>query len=362
MPSVLSVGVRIPDNAVTQNEAKDLIRAIFHKKSEQMERLMPVFDHAMIEERQFVVPVEWFQNEHTFEERNNIYLTKATNYSIDAINDCLHNREFLSEKVHVEEIDCIIFVSSTGISTPTIDSYIINELHLPSHVVRIPIWGLGCAGGASGLARAYEWLKANPSKTAILVNLEFCSLAFQQDSKKSNFIGAALFGDGVSCCLLAGDESNINRKSRGDKPYIHATSSKIKKKSTDVMGWDIQDNGFQVIFSKSIPALVETFWDEHVNEFKDEQKLSFEEISFYTAHPGGAKVLQAMEKVLGCSSHDLRFSYEILKKHGNMSSPTVHFVLKEAMKSKPPKGTKSLLTALGPGFSSEIMLLEWMEQ
>ncbi|MRG88299.1 type III polyketide synthase [Salinibacillus xinjiangensis] len=360
MPVIASVGVGIPRYRIPQEEAKELIREIFPRDSEQLERLLPVFDHAFIKERQMVVPIDWFKEAHTLAERNQKYLEEAIPYTIEAVEDCLHNSKFLNEQVSPREIDCIIFASSTGIATPSIDAHLINELPFSEYTTRIPLWGLGCAGGASGLARASEWLLAHPDKNTLLINLEFCSLAFQKhDRRKSNFIGSALFGDGVSCTLIMGDQSPLQDRLKHTGPHIMKTSSRTKKGALDVMGWDIQNSGFHVIFAKSIPRLVETFWYEHLQDFLQESQHQTTDFPFLTAHPGGTKVLQAMERILEAKKEKFRYSYKILEEHGNMSSPTVLYVLKEAMESSPPTGTKSLLTALGPGFSSEIVMLEW---
>lgn len=361
MPYVISIGVGNPKYRLTQKDAKELVKNLYPNNVKTVERLLPIFDHALIEERQFVIPIEWFEKgSHSLRDRNELYIKHAIEYSIEAIKDCVSNESFLKEEIDLEAIDGILFISSTGIATPTIDSYIINELNMKDDIVRIPIFGLGCGGGASGVARAAEWLRANPTKAMFVINLEFCSLAFQkEDNRKSNFVGTALFGDGISCTLMAGDNSNIKKLAKLASPYVVAASSKMKKNSLKVMGWDVRDSGFHVIFEKSIPAIVKSFWKEHIADFTKKQSLQIEGMPFFVAHPGGAKVLEAMEEVLQIKKEKLKFSYRILRKHGNMSSPTVIFCLKEAMLSNPEKGTKSLLTALGPGFSSEILLLEW---
>ncbi len=362
MPFIVSTGVSLPKYKLSQEEAKELIRHLFPRKQSELERLLPVFDHANIEERQFIVPVDWFKERHSLSERNHLYIKEAISHSIEAIKDCISNNTFLNNDVLPNEIDCLVFVSSTGIATPTLDAYCINELGFREDVIRMPLFGLGCLGGAAGVSRVHDWLTANPKKSALLVNVEFCSLAFQKEDKRiSNFVGTALFGDGVSCTLLIGDESELKQKGKGALPYIHATSSKTKLDSLDVMGWDIRDSGFHVIFAKSIPKLVDTFWKEHVIGFLEQNKLTVDDFSFFTAHPGGQKVLDAMQAVLTCEKEKFAFSYEILRNHGNMSSPTVMYCLRKAMLSKPVSGTNTLLTALGPGFSSEIVWLEWKQ-
>jgi alkylresorcinol/alkylpyrone synthase len=359
MPYILSVGMSIPEYPISQEEAKQLLFDIFPDSKTGLERYLSVFDHALISERQLIVPKKWFRQPHSFADRNRIYIKKAIVHSIESIENCLQNTAFLEYPVTASEIDAIFFISSTGISTPTIDAHLYNQLNFPDDIMRFPLWGLGCAGGAGGLGRASEWLKANPSKNAIVVNVEFCSIAFQNNGdRKSNIIGAALFGDGVSCTLLSGDKSPLRRRAKGSSIAIKKYSSRIKKESLDIMGWDIKESGLQVIFAKSIPNLVKTFWYKHVQEFLPSLH-AVEDFPFIIAHPGGRKVLEAMEEVLSINKEKLRYSYKVLREHGNMSSSTVIYVLNEAMQQNQPIGTKSLLTALGPGFSSEIVQLEW---
>ncbi|WP_026906519.1 type III polyketide synthase [Paucisalibacillus globulus] len=361
MAIICSVGKGIPIYEIEQNRIKDLVQNIFSYSEREVSRLLPVFDNAAIEKRQFVVPQDWFLVEHSFEERNDLYHQNAIHYTLNAMDECLKNT-FLSEEVTYEDIDLLAFVSSTGISTPSIDTYLINERPFRENVERMPLWGLGCAGGAIGLSRVYNWLKANPTKVAILINCEICSLTFQKgDQKKSNLIGTALFGDGVSALLLIGEESIYRKSLIKPLPLIKSYSSYTEKDSTNVMGWKIINTGFEVIFSKSIPALVHTIWKNHMQKFLQQEGLSIDIIDAFISHPGGKKVLDAMVEALHISTEKLHYSAEILRDHGNMSSATVQYVLFKWLEKDMKLGTKGVITALGPGFSSEILLLEWDE-
>ncbi|WP_407268649.1 type III polyketide synthase [Radiobacillus sp. PE A8.2] len=361
MSYICSVATSIPQFELAQSEIKEFVRNIFPRSEREISRLLPVFENAAIENRQFVVPKDWFTVNHSFQKRNAFYQQEAIEHSIQAIDACLTDKSFLSEPIDYNKIDCIIFVSSTGISTPSIDAHIINMLNFREDVVRIPLWGLGCAGGASGIARAHDWLTSNPDKTALVVCVELCSLTFQKDDhKKSNFIGTALFGDGIAAALMVGNESSLLKLCNHMSPMVQRTSSRIKKQTLDVMGWDITNDGFEVVFAKSIPHLVETFWKQHVFDFLKEQQLTVDDLPFIVAHPGGKKVLEAFERVLNVTSNVFYHSYETLKNHGNMSSPTVLYVLKAWMSEQRKQGDKSMLASLGPGFSSELVSLEWI--
>ena len=349
MAYIASVGLGIPNHELPQNEVKQLIKHIFPYDEKRLERLLPVYDHARIDKRQLVVSKDWFKETHTFKEKNDLYQKFAIEYSIKAIDSCLSNNIHLTEDIPYEAVDMIAFVSSTGIATPSIDAHIINERPFRSDVARMPMWGLGCAGGATGLARVNDWISAHPEKTAILVCCELCSLTFQKDdSTKSNIIGTALFGDGVGATLLIGEKSPYLAQNKNTRPKIKGTSlSYLERNTLSVMGWEVTNDGLGVIFSKSIPGLVHTLWKSHITDFISGNKFLTEQIYSFISHPGGKKVLDAMEEVLQVSG-DEKFlhSHQILREHGNMSSATVIYVLNEWMKENVAVGEHSILSAL----------------
>ncbi|WP_077299735.1 type III polyketide synthase [Virgibacillus pantothenticus] len=361
MSYICSVGLGIPDYHLSQQYIKQMVQQIFTFSEREINRLLPVFDHAQIEQRQFAVSPDWFLEEHSFQERNDLYLKLAKEFALKAVDDCLLQDNFLSQPIAYQDIDMIIFVSSTGVATPSLDAHLINERPFRQDVQRMPLWGLGCAGGAIGLARANDWLTANPEKCALVICCELCSLTFQKgDLKKSNLIGTALFGDGISAALLVGEQSSLVQRRQNAVPRLLHSYSYTKKGSLSVMGWQITDAGFEVIFSKSIPALVENFWQEHIQLFFEQHHLAANDISAFIAHPGGKKVIEAMQKVLQVDVKKFQHSTAILKSHGNMSSATVLYVLRSWMKEATYTKEKSVLSALGPGFSSELILMEWM--
>ncbi|ASN05545.1 type III polyketide synthase [Virgibacillus necropolis] len=355
-----SVGLGIPKHELPQNDVKQLVKHIFPYNEKQLERLMPVYDHAMIDKRQLVVEKDWFKDSHTFKERNDLYQKFAIEYSLEAMDHCLSNEHHLTETIPYGAIDMIAFVSSTGIATPSLDAHLINERPFRSDVSRMPLWGLGCAGGAIGLSRVFDWITANPTKIALLVCCELCSLTFQKDdASKSNIVGTALFGDGVGATLLIGKDSPYRSYNKKPIPKIKKSSSHTEKDTLSVMGWDVTNNGLGVVFSKGIPSLVNSLWKNHVSDFLTETQITKESIHSFIAHPGGKKVLEAMEDALQLSGNKLIHSYQVLKDHGNMSSATVLFVLNEWMKETIEENEISILSALGPGFSSELLVLEW---
>lgn len=360
MTQIASIGLGIPEHKFSQEMVKDFITTVFQHDDETMAKYMPVFDHAAIDERQLAVDSEWLQQEHTFEEKNNMYKKNAIKYSLKAMDHALTNRNYVTNDIPYDALDMIVFVSSTGISTPSICAHLMNERPFREDVSRMPLWGLGCAGGAIGLSRGYDWLKAHPTKTALIVCCELTSLTFQKDDLRiSNLIGSAIFGDGVGAVLMLGEKSKYHTYCKHHSPRILSTSSRTKKNSTPIMGWNVTNRGLEVIFSKEIPNMIDPFWKDHLQSVCNNNELDIDNIHSYIAHPGGKKVLTSIERALETTSHKLTYSYDVLKNHGNMSSATVVYVLNEWMKTSINPYENSILCALGPGFSSEIIVLEW---
>ncbi|PKR78810.1 type III polyketide synthase [Halalkalibacillus sediminis] len=350
MSFIYRVGTAIPPHTIHQTEAKKFIQSNIAER--RLEKYVTVFDQAEITSRYFVVPQEWFEQPHSFSERNELFESKGIDLASKAVDRCLN-----SASMDHSEIDALFTVTSTGILTPSLDVHLMNRCSFNENIVRVPMFGLGCAGGAVGLARVNDYLKAHPTEAVILVCVELSSVAFHIDELNStNIVGAALFGDGAAAVLLLGDEHPL---STGGFKMTEA-SSRTKRESMDIMGWDVQDDGFHVIFSKKIPSLIKTFWKDHSDNFLTDNKITLQEIDSFILHPGGKKVLEEISKCI-LEEHSLEHSFNILKNFGNMSSPTVLFVLLEKMQQENlESGTKHILGALGPGFHSQLILMEYV--
>ncbi|MFZ3590927.1 type III polyketide synthase [Bacillus sp. DJP31] len=361
MPKIASVGVCVPPNPVTQATTVEFARELFQDSFKDMSRLLTVFENGEIQKRNFAKDINWFKDDHTFEEKNQAYIEHAVEFGVESVKQCLSNKEYLEKKVRYDEIEAIFFISTSGLSTPTIDAKIMNHLPFSPHTKRIPIWGLGCAGGASGLSRAFEYCLAYPSSKVLVVAVELCSLTFQKnDRSKSNLIGTSLFGDGVATLLVMGDNATIHRSKKHEYiPSIIDTQSTLMPHSEDVMGWDIKNEGLYVIFSKDIPTIITDWLKPNVEKFLHKHQLSLQDVEHFIAHPGGKKVIEAYEKSLGFSKAKTEISRKVLQEHGNMSSATVYYVLDEFMKCDQQAGEFGLIAALGPGFSSELLLVKW---
>ncbi|MBD1370846.1 type III polyketide synthase [Hazenella sp. IB182357] len=350
MSRIISVGTAYPPHVMNQSEARAFAKRHFQHSFPHIDRLLPIFEHTAIEERRFSRPQEWFEKEPSFYERNQAYIEVACQLGEEAIRKCLS-----LSNTDPTEIDHIFFVSTSGLATPSIDAHLINQLKMKLNTKRTPIWGLGCAGGVAGLARGYEYVQAFPHAKVLVVALELCSLTFRsQDFSKSNLVATALFADGAAAVLLAGEEAGIEIG-----PRILTTQSHLWPDSFDVMGWQLQNDGLEVIFSRDIPSLVRQEVTPVVDRFLQENRLSRSDMSRWVMHPGGLKVLQAYEDAFECPREVFDHAYEVLRQFGNMSSATVLFVLEKELKESHQFGSYGLMAALGPGFSAELLLLQW---
>ncbi|MBY0122655.1 type III polyketide synthase [Bacillus sp. S/N-304-OC-R1] len=360
MPAIVSVAEAIPPNILKQNEVMDFARDLFSESFNDIERLLKAFHNGQIEKRHFVKNLEWYKTEKSFQERNQTYIDCAVDLGVEAINNCLMSKNFLTRNILYDEIDAIFFISSTGIATPSVEARIMNKLPFNQHTKRIPIWGLGCAGGASGLSRAYEYCLAYPEAKVLVLAIELCSLTFQKnDRSKSNLIGTSLFADGVACALLTGDRADRHSFQKLDAvPAVQHTQSTLMHDSLEVMGWEVKNEGLFVVFSKDIPSIIATWLKPIAIDFLHESHVEIDSICHFIAHPGGKKVIDAYQHSLGFSSDMTNISLDVLKEFGNMSSATILYVLRRFMEIG-KKGEYGLAAALGPGFSSEMLLLRW---
>ena len=350
MSRVISVGTAVPQYQFRQSELKGFAKALLSGNGYEPGRMLEVFDTTEIDSRGFVHPREWFESGKSFSELSECYLSGALTLSRSAVEDCLNR--YGGE---TGDFDHIIYVTSTGVSAPTIDAVLLNEMKLDVHLKRTPIWGLGCAGGAAGLSRALEYTRAYPKSAVLLIATEICSLAFHGDDySKSNMVSLALFSDGAAAVIVAGKESRLY--GRSSLSLLDSLSTTYYD-SLDIMGWEVLDDGFKAIFSKDIPSIVRERVRGNIEELVSGGGISLDDLKHFIVHPGGPKVLSEYERALGLDDGTFEYSRKVLREHGNMSSPTVLYVLREFMDSGRPNGGEyGIVSALGPGFSSELLL------
>ncbi len=350
MPKISSIARALPPYRVDQDSIRQFVSRLFQRSDLEVDRMMDIFENASIKTRYFSVPIDWFNSERTFLEKNEKYVTMSSQLGAESSLACLK-----AAGLAPDDIDYLIFVSTTGLATPSIDARLINILKMRPDIHRTPIWGLGCAGGAAGLSHAYHYLVGHPKERVLLVAVELCGLTFQQnDFSKSNFVATALFGEGASAVLIEGDAV----ASGGIE--ILGTGSTFWPDSLDVMGWNLQNTGMQVVFSRSIPDIIRKKAQENFVSFLSKHNLTLDEISYLIFHPGGAKVLEAYTNALNLSNGKLDICRDVLRDYGNMSSVSVLFVLEEHLKKYPTgTGKYGVISALGPGFCAENLLVKF---
>jgi alkylresorcinol/alkylpyrone synthase len=349
MPSLAAISKIDFPFKVNQQEVKKHAKDLFAPSFPQVERMMSAFDNTEIKTRNFCKPLDHYSTLHTFQELNSQYIKISLEYSIKAIEECISLAQ-----IQKDSITDIIFVSTTGLSTPSLDALIINEMKLNQNISRIPIFGLGCAGGVAGFSKACILAKANPDAVVLLVAVELCSLTFlRNDYSKSNFIGSTLFADGVAACIITGD--NNSNKTKNAITYL-STQSKLYYNTLDVMGWEFLDKGFKVLFSQNIPTIISENILNDVSSFLEKNKLTIQDIKNFIFHPGGKKILTAYEEALSVSPDSLKNTREVMNDYGNMSSTTVLYIL-ERFFSQGFENGYGLMLSMGPGFSSEMVLL-----
>jgi alkylresorcinol/alkylpyrone synthase len=341
---VLSVATAVPPYGLDQTAVMIRAKSLFARNGSDIERLLPVFANSGIERRYSCVPLEWYDQDHAWADRNRLYIENALDLFETLAIDCAEQAG-----IGLDEIDNIVTVSSTGIATPSLDALLMERLKFRDDCQRLPIFGLGCAGGVLGMNRGAALSAAKPGSTTLVLVVELCALTFRKhDRRKANIVATALFGDGAAGVLLRNDE----------QPGMHLTATGEHRwpGTLDIMGWDVTDEGLAVQFSRDIPTLVRERFRTATESFLTRNGLSPAQIDGFVCHPGGAKVIEALEEVFGLQSGTMTDARETLREFGNMSAATVLFVLKRAL-SRGLRG-RNLLTSLGPGFTAAFGVLE----
>jgi alkylresorcinol/alkylpyrone synthase len=341
-PRLLALKSAVPPYVIAQSDAAEHAQNLFSKVRD-MARLYPVFANTGIDRRYSCVPVEWYLEDHGWKDRTELYIENA----VDLLETVA--RGLLDEAgLKPNEIDSIVVVSTTGVATPSLDALLIERMGLRRDIQRLPIFGLGCAGGVTGLARAADIASARPGSKMMFLVVELCALTFRKnDTSNSNIVATALFGDGAAGAILS---------TEGEGPAFGAAGEHTWPNSLDVMGWDMAEDGLKARFAQSIPTLVANDFRPLLDQYLARNSIALSEIDAFACHPGGAKVLDALEDALELQRGTLEDSRSVLRDYGNMSAVTVLFVVERMKLLK--KSQRTLLTALGPGFSATFLMLD----
>lgn len=341
----------LPEYRLSQSEVRTRAGLIFGEKYPQFDRLSRTFDTAGIDQRHSVVPIDWFSDAHGWADRNAAFIAGAKTLFIDAAHAALDDAGWRGS-----DVDVVVTVCSTGLATPSLEAQALSEMGFRDDILRVPVFGLGCAGGVSGLATAEALAAGRPGAKVLLVVVETCSLSFRADRmQKADIIAAVLFGDGAAAACLCAE-----KPASGNVVTFGKGHQKTWPDTLGIMGWDVDETGFGVVFDRSIPDFVAQEFAAATSGALQAANLAHDEIDRYVCHPGGAKVVEALEGALHLDQGTLDAERETLRHAGNMSAPTVMFVMKSVLASG--RTGQMMACALGPGFTASYLPLTVTER
>ena len=347
---IVSTASAFPKHYYSQEMLLAALQQFWGDRIDNPNVLRRLHRHVGVDGRYLSIPKEEYLTMKTWGEANKHWIRTAVELGEKAVAGAL-----AGAGLDGHNLGAFFFTSVTGISSPSIDALLVNKMGLCRNIRRVPIFGLGCVAGAAAISRAADYVKAYPDQAAIVLSVELCSLTLQrEDISMANLISSGLFGDGAAAVIVAGANCGLAG------PTILATRSVFYPDTEEMMGWDISEKGFRIVLSREIPNLVRNNLAHDVDEFLATRGLTRADIGSWALHTGGPKILEATAEALGLNDGQLDVSWECLRRTGNLSSASVLVVLDEVMKNRrPAPGTLGILAAMGPGFCSEFVLLEW---
>lgn len=351
---IATVGRAFPPYRYEQAEISAKLEEVWKDHAPVLRRLPSLHENVLVKQRHLSLPIEDYIKPRTFGENNDTWIRVALDLGEEAINQALEAVDLKGT-----DIDALFTVSVTGIASPSLDARLVNRMGLRTDLKRTPIFGLGCVGGVAGISRAADYVRAFPDQIAVLLSVELCSLTFQPDDRSvANLISAGLFGDGAAAVIIVGEE---RAKKMGLKaPRILNTRSVFYPDTEDIMGWRVMDTGFKLILSPEVPAVAREMLAPDADCFLKDNGLVRDDISSWVCHPGGPKVLSAMQEGLGLPNEAVQHSWNALAEQGNLSSSSVLMVLRETLaEGALAPGAHGLCIAMGPAFCSEFVLYQW---
>jgi alkylresorcinol/alkylpyrone synthase len=351
MTRIAAVAPVLPPNVYTQREITTELAPLITTAPARQAVIERMHAASGIGTRHTALPLERYRSLGSFRETNDIFIEVATDLCERALLAALADAG-----LEASDVDFVLFTSVTGIAAPSIDALLVPRVGLRPDVKRLPSYGLGCMGGAAGLARAHDYLEGHPTGVAVLLSVELCSLTLQRDDETmANFVATGLFGDGAAAVVLVGDE---HPAARG--PRIVATRSALYPDTREVIGFNVGGTGFEIVLTPGVSEVIEEHFERDASAFLAQNGVSIDEIAWWVAHPGGPRVLEAFASALGVDRDAFARSWDCLDRVGNLSSAAVLHVLADALAlDSHPAGAPGLLFALGPGVSAEFVLLEW---
>jgi alkylresorcinol/alkylpyrone synthase len=346
--TIAATATAVPEHLLTRESVKTYMRKVFDLDGRRLDAMMTVIDNAQVSKRHSIFPVEYFVEPRPLQQTNGEYQEHAVRLGRSAAETCLAKAGMTAA-----DVDMIITVSCTGFMIPSLDAHLINLMGFRPDVRRLPITELGCAAGAMALSRAADYIRAFPGATVLVISVELATLTFQRgDLSQANLISCVLFGDGAAAALVTGRDV--------PGPRILDTDTYTFPTSLDAMGFDLRETGFHILLSKDVPQLIKERIGGLTDTFLARSGLARSDVATFLLHPGGQKLLSYVQEELGLCRCDTELSWEVLDQYGNLSSATILFIIHAFLTRKTPQpGDYGIAAAFGPGFSAELLLLQW---
>jgi alkylresorcinol/alkylpyrone synthase len=347
---IASAASAFPKYYYSQKFLLEQLQQYWGERLENPKLLERLHRHVTVDGRHLALATEEYYGITTWGQANDAWIKVAQDLGEQALCRAL-NQAGIEPSV----LGAFFFTTVTGVASPSIDALLMNRMGLPRNIRRVPIFGLGCVAGAAGISRAADYVLAYPSQAAALVSVELCSLTLQrEDLSVANLISSGLFADGAAAVIVTGEDI----PSSG--PKILATRSVFYPDTEEMMGWNVSEKGFRLVLSVEVPNLIRENLGRDVDSFLADHGYQRSDLKSWVLHTGGPKILEGTEDALDLHNGELEASWECLRKVGNLSSASVLVVLEDVMRSRRPEpGTLGLLAAMGPGFCSELVLLQW---
>lgn len=354
MSVIAAVQGVLPPHRYQQSELTDLVIDLLGDEAhEKLSRHL--HGNAQVRTRHLALPIEEYRHLTDFTAANDKFLEHGVELGARAVQEALD-----AAGLQASDVDVVFSTTVTGIAAPSIEARIATQLGMRPDVKRVPMFGLGCVAGAAGIARAHDYLLGAPDDVAVLLSVELCSLTMQRgDPSTANLVASGLFGDGASAVVLLGSRRAEVTPSGGHGPAVLDSLSHLYPDSQRTMGWDVTGAGLKIVLNADVPDLIHRYLGEDVGGFLASHGLTTDDVAAWVCHPGGPKVIQAIQDVLGLRSDALELTWRSLAEVGNLSSSSVLHVLRDTMDKHPRSGSPGLLMAMGPGFCSELVLLRW---
>jgi len=353
--TILSIATAVPAHSATQAEVKAAFRPLFALEGRRLDAAMALFDRAEVETRHSPLSLPEIARPRTLTETMRIYADSARELGHRVARDCLRRA-----RVDAAEVDLIVTVSCTGVMIPSLDAFLMESLGMRRDTRRLPITELGCAGGAAAVSRSHDHLSGHPRHKVLVVSVELPSLSLQAaDVSPDSLVSSAIFGDGAAAVLMTGDQEDAGTRG-GGAVHVRETLCHTIPASTHALGFDLHEDGFHAVLSRAVPLLLRAEIAPLVAALARGAGVSVKDLVGFVLHPGGKKILGAIEDALGLRREDTQPSWDVLRDYGNQSSASVLFVLERWMTDhRPGSGQTGIMAAFGPGLTAELLLLQW---